>query len=528
MKPGTVYLIGAGPGDPGLITVRGRSLLERADIVVYDRLVHPALLRHARKDAELLYVGKSNSHHSMRQEEINALLIDRAVQGRIVARLKGGDPFVFGRGGEEAEACRAAGIPFEVVPGVTSAIAAPAYAGIPVTHRDAASSFAVITGHERADAGEVAARVPGAAEERRNWAQIANAADTLVFLMGVTALPEITARLIEHGRSPDTPVALIQWGSWTRQRVVTGTLATIGEVAAEARLAPPAVCVVGEVVRLREALRWFDDPRARPLLGKRILVTRAREQASALIDLLTERGAEPIEFPTVKIERTDNAIEQSSALTDLAQGAYDWVVITSANTVTALAKRIEGMNQDSRLFARAKIAAIGPATTDSLRAELGLRPDFVPTESVAEALIAEWPDTEMTGKRVLIPRAMEARDIVPAKLRERGAIVEVLPVYQTLADDSRAVEMSERLVSGDVDVLTFTSSSTVRNFVEALKNAGRAEALEAASRCTVAAIGPVTADTARELGLPPTIVAAEHTIPGLVTALEAHYLSASA
>ena len=337
---GTVYLIGAGPGNPKLITVRGMELLQTCDVIVYDRLAHPALLNHVRADAERVYVGKQSANHSMKQADINALLIDRAKSGKSVARLKGGDPFVFGRGGEEAEECHAAGIPFEIVPGVTSAIAAPAYAGIPVTHRDAASSFAIITGHERTEERESGTRTAGDAEQRRDWKHIANAGDTLIFLMGVEALPEITTRLMENGKDKETPVALVQWGTWTRQRVVTGILANIVQVVKDAKLTPPAVCVVGEVVKLRDTLRWFDDPQTRPLFGKKILVTRAREQASGFSDALRLRGAEPIEFPVIKIQRLENYDALDSALSELS--AYDWIVFTSANAVPVFAERSGG------------------------------------------------------------------------------------------------------------------------------------------------------------------------------------------
>jgi uroporphyrinogen III methyltransferase / synthase len=520
MQPGTVYLIGAGPGDPGLITVRGRELLGTAGVVVYDRLAHPALLKHARADAEKVYVGKSSAHHAMKQPDINALLIDRALRGKSVARLKGGDPFVFGRGGEEAEECRAAGVPFEIVPGVTSAIAAPAYAGIPVTHRDSASSFAIVTGHERDDASEAGTRTPGAAEGRRDWANIAHAADTLIFLMGVEALPEISARLQEHGRFPETPVALVQWGTWTKQRVVTGTLASIVDEVKRAGLTPPAVCVVGEVVRLREALRWFDDEHMRPLFGKRVLVTRAREQASSLSDLLVARGAEPVEFPVIKIAPLTETESLDHALAHL--DGYDWVVFTSANAVPIIASRLEAMGRDSRAFAGPRIAAIGPATAEALRQQLSLRADYVPTEAVAEAVLAEWPDPDMTGKRVLLPRAREAREILPERLRERGAVVDVVPVYVTILDGSESNDLREQLTAGELDVVTFTSSSTVRNFAEALRSSGTADLTELTQHSIIAAIGPVTAGTAREYGLNPAIVATEHTIPGLVAALESY------
>ena len=520
-KAGTVYLIGAGPGNPKLITVRGRELLESADVVVYDRLAHPALLNYVREDAERVYVGKQSANHSMKQSDINALLIDRARQGKSVARLKGGDPFVFGRGGEEAEECHTAGIPFEIVPGVTSAIAAPAYAGIPVTHRDAASSFAIITGHERAEERESGTRTAGDAEQRRDWKHIANAGDTLIFLMGVEALPEISARLVENGRNPETPVALVQWGTWTKQRVVTGTLENIVQVVRDAKLTPPAVCVVGEVVKLRDTLRWFDDPETRPLLGKKILVTRAREQASGFSDLLRLRGAEPMEFPVIKIQRLENDDALDSALSELSR--YDWVVFTSANAVPVFAERLAAQNLDARAFGKAKIATIGPATAQAVFASLRIRADYTPTEAVAEAVLSQWPDPDMTGRRVLLPRAAEAREILPDQLRQRGANVDVIPIYETMLDAAESDALREMLRNGEIDVLTFTSSSTVRNFAQALTNGNPSELPALVGNVLVAAIGPVTADTARELGLPPQITAAEHTLLGLLAAIETFF-----
>ncbi len=520
LQPGLVSLIGAGPGDPGLLTLRGRERLQRADVVVYDRLAHPSLLSFARPDAEMVYVGKVSAHHAMKQPDINALLIDRALQGKTVARLKGGDPFVFGRGGEEAEECRAAGVPFEIVPGVTSAIAAPAYAGIPVTHRDMASSFAIITGHERDDSRESGTRAPGEAEQRRNWANIARAGDTLIFLMGVEALPEITARLQENGRDPQTPVALVQWGTWTQQRVVVGTLATIVEAVKRARLTPPAVCVVGEVVNLRERLRWFDDPATRPLFGKKIVVTRAREQASALSDLLRARGAEPLEFPAIQIARIEETTDLDTALGNLdSPNSYDWVVFTSTNTVPVLAERLEALKLDARAFHAVRIAAIGPATAEAVRQHLGLRADFVPSEAVAEAVLAEWPDSDVIGKRILLPRALEAREILPEQWRALGATVDVIPVYETRMDGAASDHLRTLLQNGEIDILTFTASSTVRNFAQALG----ASLSSLVGTTTIAAIGPVTAQTLREFGLTVAIEATEHTIPGLVAAIEQHY-----
>ncbi|GDX41026.1 uroporphyrinogen III methyltransferase [Armatimonadota bacterium] len=522
LKAGTVYLVGAGPGDPKLITVRGLELLKTADVVVYDRLTHPSLLSHSLSTAEKIYVGKASAHHSMKQPDINAVLVERALQGKSVVRLKGGDPFVFGRGGEEAEYCKEHGICFEIVPGVTSAIAAPAYAGIPVTHRDAASSFSIITGHERDDSRESGTRAAGVAEQRRQWSKIAHAADTLLFLMGVEALPDIAQRLQENGRAPETPVALVQWGTWARQRVVVGTLADIVERVHSANLKPPAVCVVGDVVNLRSTLGWFDNLEQRPLFGKRIVVTRAREQASGLSDLLRTKGADPIELPVIEIR----PLEEISAIDDalLSLNEYDWVILTSANAVPAIAKRMNAMNIDGRAFARTKIATIGPATAQALKEQLGLRADFIPTEAVAEAILEQFPETNLTGKHFLIPRALEAREVLPETLRQRGAVVDVIAVYETVMDTEGAETLRAEFQNGEVDIITFTSSSTVRNFVQALTPEDPSKAAEIVKDALIAAIGPITANTAREFGLEPYIVAEEHTIPGLVAAIESYYI----
>ncbi len=513
--------MGAGPGDPKLITLRGMELLKTAEVVIYDRLAHPSLLSYLAPNVEKVYVGKASAHHSMKQPDINALLVERAKQGKSVVRLKGGDPFVFGRGGEEAEICKENGIPFEIVPGVTSAIAAPAYAGIPVTHRDAASSFSIVTGHERDDSRESGTRTAGAAEQRRQWNKIAHAADTLIFLMGVEALPDIAQRLQENGRAPETPVALVQWGTWSRQKVLVGTLADIVEKVRAANLKPPAVCIVGEVVNLRTTLQWFDNLEQRPLFGKRIVVTRAREQASGLSDLLRSKGADPIELPVIQIRPLEETQELDTALKHLSE--YDWVILTSANTVPVLASRLEVLGLDARAFASAKIAAIGPATALALKEHLGLRADFVPTEAVAEAILQEFPETDLAGKRILLPRAQEARAILPEELREQGATVDVIAAYQTVMDTEGAEALQTEFQNGEIDVITFTSSSTVKNFVQALSPNAPAEVATYLKGTLIVAIGPITANTAREFGLEPHIVAEEHTIPGLVGAIEAHF-----
>ena len=508
--PGTVTLVGAGPGDPGLLTVAGRDALMRADVVVYDRLAHPSLLNYAKPDAEKIFVGKASAQHFVKQEDTNEIIAAHALAGRSVVRLKGGDPFVFGRGGEEAEFLRARGVPFVIVPGVTSAIAAPAYAGIPVTHRDAASSFAVITGHERDDKTESGTRTGGAAEGRRQWDKIAWAADTLVFLMGVEALPEITARLIENGRDKNTPVALVQWGTWAKQRVAVGTLETIVQIGRDANITAPAVTVIGEVVRFRDTLRWFDTG---PLFGKRVLVTRARAQASDFAEKLRLLGAEPIEFPTLTVSPpSDDYAAIDAALADLSR--TDWLVFTSVNGVQHVFERITSAGHDARALAPVKVAAVGQATADALLAR-GIRADFTPSEFVGESIATEFP-VPLQGLRLLLARAEAARDDLPRLLQEGGASVADAPAYQTgFANDAAASEqIKAQLANGGIDIITFASSNTVRNFVEAV---GGADAVPAT--VVLAAIGPVTAQTCRELLREPDCIASEHTLDGLVTAL---------
>jgi uroporphyrinogen III methyltransferase/synthase len=505
-QTGIVYLIGAGPGDPGLITVRGRDRLAQADVVVYDRLISSELLDCARPGAELIYAGKRPDHHTLTQDEINAVLVEKAQAGLKVARLKGGDPFVFGRGGEEAQALAAAGLPFEVVPGITSAIAAPAYAGIPVTHRDVAASFVVITGHRRIDFE--------AAEEGDvlglDWAALA-AVDTLVFLMGVGTLPVIAEQLLKAGRPPETPVASIHWGTTPAQQVVTGTLADIAERADAAGLRPPAVTVVGEVAALRNGMRWFD---ALPLFGRRVVVTRARAQASRLSAQLRALGADPVEFPTIAINPPEAWAPLDAAIERLA--AYDWVIFTSVNGVRFFWQRLARAGKDARAFANARLGAIGPATAGALQ-EHGLEADLVPPKYVAEAILEEIGAVD--GQRVLLPRADIARPALADGLEEAGARVDEIAAYRTgLGGADKVDELRRRLAEGEIDVVTFTSSSTARNFVKALEPMP-----DLPESLTIACIGPITADTARDLGLPVTIVAEEYTIDGLVDSLIRHF-----
>ena len=502
---GKVWLVGAGPGDPGLITVAAIAFLADAEVVVYDRLVNPRLLDLASPSAEHIFVGKETAAHGLTQEEINALLVERARQGKRVVRLKGGDPYLFGRGGEEAEALVEAGIPYEVVPGVTSATAVPAYAGIPVTHRGLASSVAVVTGHEDPSKGESAI----------DWAKLAKAVDTLVCLMGAGTLPQIVDQLLAHGRAPQTPVAVIRWGTTPQQQTVTGTLADIVGRVQAAGLTPPAVTVIGPVVGLRDKLRWFDN---RPLFGKRVLVTRTRQQASVLSYHLSLEGAEPIELPALELVPKAEPKRISRAVRALAAGRYAWTVFTSANGVDLFFGHLREAGHDARAFAGTKVCAIGPGTAAALSGH-GLRADLVPERFIAEAVVDALARQGVKGQRVLLPRAEGGRRELVSGLRAAGARVEEVPLYEAAPPAEAEPEAVRRLRAGEVDVVTFASSSAVRNLVKLL--GGDTSPLQ---KPLLACIGPVTARTVRELlGRRPDVVAKEHTIAGLVAALKGYY-----
>lgn len=503
---GKVYLIGAGPGDPGLLTLKGKACLETADVVVYDRLASDRLLGFARPGAEMVYVGKESSHHAMKQDDINALLVRLAGEGKVVARLKGGDPFVFGRGGEEADELRQHGLAFEVVPGVTSAIAAPAYAGIPVTHRGVASSFAVITGHED----------PRKAVSAIRWDKLATATDTLLFLMGMENLPAIVEQLLANGRAPETPVALVRWGTTVRQEVLVATLATVAARVEETGFASPAVILVGEVANLRETLSWFEQ---QPLFGKKVVVTRARAQASKLSERLAELGAEPVEFPVIKVGPPEDEDKLSQAARQV--GAYDWVVFTSANGVEAFFQALRKQGGDARSIGCTKVAAIGSETAEAL-ARQGIRADLVPREFRAEGMLAAFPE-ELAGQRVLVARAAEAREVLIEELRRRGAEVDEVAAYRTVMGEGgeRAEELTRSLENGEVDAVTFTSSSTVKNLVALL--GGQEQAVRLLKGVTLASIGPITSATARKMGLAVDVEAHEYTVAGLVEALAGHF-----
>ncbi len=502
---GKVYLVGAGPGDPKLLTIRGKECLEQAEVVLYDYLANPALLSHAPDRAERIYVGRRGKGKYPAQDEINRLLIERARDGKVVVRLKGGDPFVFGRGGEEAEVLASAGIEFEVVPGVTAAVAAPAYAGIPVTHRTLASSVTIVTGHEDPDKSTSALE----------WPKLASSHGTLVFLMGMKNLPAIVAHLTAEGRSPTTPVAVIRWGTRASQQTVVGTLSDIVGKAEAAHMEPPTVIVVGEVVRLRPQLNWFEQ---RPLFGKRVLMTRAKEQAEELAALLTAYGAEPVEAPTIRI-----VPPADWSLVDQAIGAmatYDWVIFTSVNGVARFMTRLWANGLDARNLAGRGICCIGPRTAQELE-KFGVKADVIPADYQAEGILMMLGSRDLRKARVLIPRAEVARELLPDELRARGAHVDVVPVYRTLVPSGDGEEWRQELAGGRIQVVTFTSSSTVRNFVDIL---GGADAVRAALKAvTIACIGPITAKTVEEYGLTVSIVPSENTIPALVDAITQYY-----
>jgi uroporphyrinogen III methyltransferase/synthase len=509
---GTVYLVGAGPGEPGLITVRGAELLRRADVVIYDALANPKLLAHC-PSAAAIYVGKRAASHSMTQDQINALLVEHGKKpGNRVVRLKGGDPFVFGRGGEECEALANAGIPFEVVPGITAAIAAPAYAGIPVTHRDLNSSFTFLTGHEKEEEyrdDQAKARRSGGGSDV-DWKSIAKL-PCLAFYMGVKSLPRICRNLIDHGMNPDTPAATIQWGTTPRQRTITGTITTLPALVADAKLTPPALTIIGQVVRLRERMNWFET---RPLFGQTVVVTRTREQASDLSDQLTALGANVLEAPTIELAPATDPAVVSAALAD---GPWDWVIFTSRNGVTATKSALFASGLDARAFGNARIATVGDATAAAVREELSLRVDLCPREFVAEALAdALANQAEIRGKRFLLLRAEIARAVLIDRLTRGGAAaVRDVAVYETRPAAALPTEVTQALATNAVDWITFTSSSTAKNFA-GLLGTGYATQLECIN---LASIGPVTTATLRELGLTPTVQAEPHTIGALVDAI---------
>ena len=507
IQKGKVYLVGAGPGDPGLLTIKGKECLCEADVVIYDYLANNALLEYAKDEAELIYVGKKGGSHIMRQEEINDLIVDRARSGKMVVRLKGGDPFIFGRGGEEAQELIKAGVNFEVVPGVTSAISVPAYAGIPLTHRDHTSTVAFVTGHED----------PHKKRSDIAWDKLSTGAGTLVFLMGVGNLLKIAQNLMDHGRSPNTPVAVIRKGTSAEQTTWVANLGNIAGLAEESRIRPPAIIVVGDVVRLRDELNWFET---KPLFGKRIVVTRAREQASEFLRGLQLLGAECIEFPTIEVRPPESWESLDRAIGAL--DGYDWLLFTSVNGVRFFLKRLEFLGKDVRDLKGLKIGAIGPKTA-GIWHRLGIKVDLMPDEYRAEAVVEAFGNLGEKGAKILIPRAAKAREVLPEALKRAGAQVDVVHAYQTIRPDHESEQVRDLLKKGAIDMVTFTSSSTVTNFVDMFTSGGQ-ELREWMELVAVACIGPVTAETAQKNGFKVDLIPSDYTIEALTEGI-LHYFS---
>ena len=498
---GTVYLAGAGPGDPGLLTLRAAELLSRAQVVIYDALVNPAILRHAPDDAEIIYAGKRANQHAIPQNQLNELLVTHAQAGKTVIRLKGGDPFLFGRGGEEAERLAQAGIPFEIVPGITSISAVPAYAGIPATHRDHCSSITILTGHEK----------PGKSETAINWQHVADEPGTRLILMGIDRLPEITGKLIECGLAKNTPAALIRWGTTGRQRTLIGTLAEIAIKAEAANFTAPAIILFGTVIALREHLNWFEQ---RPLFGQRIVVTRTRRQASRLSARLTELGADVLEIPTIKIIPPDDKQPLIDAMLGIAN--YDWLVFTSPNGVDQYFRWFFETYDDIRAIGGCQIAAVGPATAAKLK-QLHLKVDLTPSEyTTAGVANALQQHQSIENLQLCLPRAQVANPELPKALVGMGAIVDDIPVYQTIPEEEDRTQSAARLMEEGADWITFTSSSTVEHFHTRFD----LPKLIKDHNLKTASIGPETTKTLEKLKTPPTIEADTHNIEGLINALK--------
>ena len=501
-RPGKVYLIGAGPGDPGLLTVKGLSILRTAEVVVYDHLANSVLLNEAPETAEKIYVGKKAGKHSLTQEKINALLREKAQNHSIVVRLKGGDPYIFGRGGEEALFLHQSGIPFEVVPGVTAGVAALSFAGIPATFRGFGSSLTFVTGHED----------PNKTRSDLNWTALAGEKGTLIFYMGVSQLPKIVTQLLAHGKAPQTPAALVENGTLATQRLVVGTLATLTVKAAEARISPPALLVVGDVVRLHKQLGWFDKL---PLRGSRIVITRAQHQAGALSSKLRALGAHVFELPTIRItdptswEPVDELIRRATR--------PDWTVFTSANGVAQFVKRLGQHGLDVRWFGGTRIAAIGPGTRAAL-GRYGLQPDLEPEQFFAESLAEALLSRGVAGKKIALLRAEKTRDFLRQKLTEAGARVEERPVYQTRPEPTALSKWRKTFTEKDFwpDWIVFTSSSTAENFFKFLPSS---EENQMKSRVRLATIGPITTQTVRKFGWNVTVEARSYSLQGIVEAL---------
>lgn len=508
-KTGCVHLVGAGPGDPGLITLRGMERLRQADVVVYDYLANPALLSFAPKQAELVYAGKIGGRHNQDQGEINRLLVEKAGAGKTVVRLKGGDSFVFGRGGEECEALVDAGIPFTVVPGITAAIGAAAAAGIPLTHRALTPSVAFVTGHEDQEKEDSSI----------DWQRLSTGSGTVVFYMGMKYLQRNMEQLVSHGRSPETPVALVRWGTTPKQQVLIGTLADIADKAEAMQFKPPALTIVGEVVGLRERLAWFDR---RPLFGKRILVTRSADQSGEFACMLEERGAQVIQCPTICLVPPDSWDEVDAAINSLA--SMDWLILTSANAVRFFFERLRALGRDSRSIADCKVCVVGPKTAEAL-ASHGIRPDLVPEEFTAEGLIDAFAGVPLKGKKILFPRADRARELIPPALEQMGALVNSPVLYCSAMPEKLTDEARLSIEQGEIDAVTFSASSTVENLAMLLGGMERMQKM--LSNVAVASIGPITSLTCRRLGLDVAVEPTQATLEFMAEALEGYFADTS-
>ncbi len=502
LEEGHVILVGAGPGDIGLLTLRGKDWLVRANVVIYDHLVNTNMLRFA-SSAELIYVGKKSGHATVAQNEINKLLVDRARAGKVVVRLKGGDPFIFGRGGEEVQALKEANIRFTIVPGIPSPVGVSAYAGIPLTHRDHASTISIITGSNEL----------GKEHLKIDWENISTRTGTLVFLMGARKLPRIVEQLIKFKKNPNTPVAVIQWGTTSRQKTWVGTLKTIVDIATKEKIQPPTLTIIGEVVNLKPITDWYE---ALPLFGKTFVITRAEEQAESFIHMLEERGAEAFLYSSIKTIPPVDWSPLDKSLEVLS--SYDGLIFTSVNGVRFFSQRLKEKNKDIRELKGVRIYAIGPKTEQAVR-NLNIKVDTVPESYVAESLIESIGKENIEGKKFLLPRAAIAREVLPNTLREMGASIDVVHAYQTIRPESSESSFLNRLNEGSIDVVTFTSSSTVTNLLDRLNKEQR----EKLNKIIVACIGPITQKTAENYGLKVAIVPSQYTIVGLISAIETYF-----
>ena len=505
-KKGTVFLVGAGPGDPGLLTVKAKECIEKADVLVYDYLANEIFLDYAKPGAELIYVGKKAGSHTKTQDEINNIICEKALSGLMVTRLKGGDPFIFGRGGEEAQELLKAGVSFEIVPGITSAISVPAYAGIPLTHRDHTATVAFVTGHED----------PSKDQSNISWEKLATGVGTLVCLMGIGNLRNICRELIRNGRSPETPVAIIHRGTHPGQKTITGNLENIYEIAQKESIKPPGIIIVGDVVGLRQELNWFET---KPLFGKRIVVTRAREQASGFLAGLREFGADCIEFPTIEIVPPDDWMPMDKSIDEI--DIYNWLLFTSVNGVKYFFNRLYEKGKDVRTLKDIRVGAIGPKTAEAVR-DYGIIPDLVPSEYRAEAVVEAFRELMTDDLKILLPRASKAREILPDELKKMGAHINIVDAYKTIMPDKKSDTVSRMLEAGEIDMITFTSSSTVTNFIEMFGD--KTDQVKAwLNDVDIASIGPITSETAKKLGLNITIEPADYTIDALTDVIVKHY-----